>query len=151
MPLEKRVRLHQKSKTTGRLAEHDLRVRFLDTLAVLVGYKESLGGQLPDGLRPDVLRYDSRKGRLFVGDAKNTESPGCLETQVRLLRYLRWLYAHSCSGERSGVFAICFGKSSDARGWVNTVSLLGREAGICFTEYEVERFTQGMLVAWFLV
>ena len=151
MRLERCVRQSRKSKTTGRLTTHDLKARSLDTLAVLVGCRESLGGQFPDGLRPDVLRYDSSKGILFVGDAKNTESPGSIETQTRLLRYLHWLYVHSYGGERKGIFAICFGDASDSKGWVDTILFLGREVGVCFTEYGVERFTQGTIVAWFLV
>lgn len=101
-----------------RLELHDDKVRFLDSLAVLMGCKESLGGQLPYGERPDVLRTDRKQGVLFIGDGKNTESPKCIDTQLRLLRYLKWLSAHVSDKDRIGMFSICFGRKADSEGWV---------------------------------
>src|SRR5206468_314859 len=95
---------------SNRLSTHDRRVEFLGTLATLMGCTETFGGVFPDGRRPDVLRADSKLTVLFVGDAKNTESPGNLETQARLLRYLRWLAAFVDRGAGIGIFALCFGR-----------------------------------------
>lgn len=134
-----------------RLELHDDKVRFLDSLAVLMGCKESLGGQLPYGERPDVLRTDRKHGVLFIGDGKNTESPGYTDTQVRLLRYFRWLSAHvSSNKERIGIFSICFGKVYDSDGWVEAISMLAHEAGLSCQEYGIETFGLGLNVVWFV-
>ncbi len=137
--------------STERLRNHDQMVKFLDTLAVLIGCKGSIGGQLPDGLRPDVLRIDAKHGVLFVGDAKYTETPRCLDTQVRLQGYLRWCLAHVLHDNRVGVFAICFRKWSDAKRWVEVVSLLGREVGLSFSGHGIERFDTNLFVVWFVL
>jgi hypothetical protein len=129
---------------------HNQRVEFLDALAALMGCKVKLGGVLPDGRRPDVLRMDVRRGVLFIGDAKDTESPGCRATQVRLLRYLDWLRAHVARTERRGVFALCFGKEADADRWVETVLLLCHLVALDCSEYSVKRFEPGLLVAAFV-
>lgn len=131
----------------GRQAAHERKVEFLDTLAVLMGCEEKMGGTLPDGRRPDVLRLDSRRWILFIGDAKHSESPGDRETQARLLRYVRWLSAHLTNGG-SGVFAVCFGKDADADAWVATLAMLGHEAGIEPSKRGVERFEPGLTVVW---
>lgn len=132
------------------MTEHDQRVQFLDALATLMGCRESLGGSLPDGLRPDVLRLDSKREVLFVGDAKDTETPGCLETQVRLQKYLRWVSVHVKNRKGIGIFALAFGRRSEADLWVKTISTLGYEAGLAFSDYGVEPFGPGLVVAWFL-
>lgn len=133
----------------GGLPSHERRVRSLDALATLIGCRETLGPCLPDGLRPDVLRIDSRRGALFIGDAKDTESPGNRATQARLQTYLRWLAAHAASGRGSGIFAIGFGRGADAPGWVETATLLGREARLRYVAQGVDRFDADLLVAWF--
>ncbi len=93
---------------------HDQKVTFLDTLAVLLGCTEGVGGEFPDGRRPDVLRIDADRGVLFIGDAKETESPGCQASLARLLSYLRWLPAQVVGRGGLGIFAICFGRYGDA-------------------------------------
>jgi hypothetical protein len=134
----------------GHLAEHNGRVFFLDTLACLVGCKESIGGMLPDGKRPDVLRMDSKREVLFIGDAKNTEAPSFKETQVRLLGYLRWLAAYVTKENRVGIFAICFGEETESAGWVQTILMLAHEIGfICF-EHGITNFDPELNIAWFI-
>lgn len=135
---------------TPRLSTHDSRVEFLDTLAVLLRCTESVGFQLPDGCRPDVLRMDIDRNILFIGDAKVTESPGCKQSQVRLLRYLRWLSAHIDRPKAFGLFAICFGRRIDAEGWLSTISSLAHEISLYTTEPGVVRFDHHLFVAWFL-
>ena len=124
----------------GRLATHNRRVQFLDTLAILLGCMETLGGEFPDGRRPDVLRLDSRRGILFVGEAKHSELPTCHATQERLLEYFRWLAVHVAKEGRVGVLAICFGRSADTCGWVETVFLLGREVALEHVDHGVKQF-----------
>ena len=52
---------------------HESNVRFLDTLAILSGCKEHISSSLPDGKRPDVMRVNSKRRLLFIGEGKNTE------------------------------------------------------------------------------
>lgn len=134
-----------------RLELHDDKVRFLDSLAVLMGCKEAISCGLPYGEHPDVVRVDSKQGVLFIGDGKNTESPAYKDTQVRLLRYFRWLSAHvSSNKERTGIFSICFGKVSDSDGWVEAILMLAHEAGLSYQEYGIETFGPGLNVVWFV-
>lgn len=135
------------SADKGSQEVHELRVDFLDALAILMGCEDALGAALPDGSRPDVLRVDSTRRVLFVGDAKHSESPGNRETQARLLRYMRWLSSH-VQGGGIGVFAVCFGRDSDTAAWVETLAMLCSEAGLEHTEKGVERFEPGMTVVW---
>lgn len=129
---------------------HELRVRFLDTMAVLAGCNESLGAQLPDGRRPDVMRVDASRGLLFIGDAKDTESSGCTATRARLREYLVWMLAHVSAGSRPGVFALCIGYVSDTKGWVRTVQKLSYEVGLDCSEWNVREFGTGVVMVWFL-
>ncbi len=128
-------------------AAHKSRVAFLETLADLTGCDLALGGALPDGTRPDVLRVDSRRRVVFIGDAKHSESPGNKETQARLLGYLRWILPHVGSGG-VGVFAVCFGRESDTDAWIGTLAMLGHEVGLDPKRRGLERFEPGLLVAW---
>lgn len=109
---------------------HECLAGFLDALAVLAGCTESIGGQLPNGLRPDVIRIDSRRDVLFVGDAKNTESPNCKSTRFRLGQYIGWLAIQVRSRKGIGLFAICHSHHADGEAWARTVSELAREEGI---------------------
>jgi hypothetical protein len=111
---------------------------------------DTLGAEFPDGRRPDVLRADSRLTVLFIGDAKNTESPGNSETQARLLGYLRWLAAFVERGAGIGVFALCFGEERHTSRWVKTASMLALEVGLEPAEQGVERFGLGLIVTWFV-
>ncbi len=140
------------AKTGGapQLATHEQRVAFLGTLADLMGCNEVFGGEFPDGRRPDVLRTDSRLSVLFVGDAKHTESPGNLETQIRLQTYMRWLAAFVERGAGIGIFALCFGKEAHTYGWQSTISLLAREVGLEPSEQGVERFDHQLIVVWYV-
>ena len=120
------------------------------TLAALMHCNETFGDELPDGRRPDVLRTDPRLTVLFVGDAKNTESPGNVQTQARLLGYLRWLAAFVDRGAGIGVFALCFGEEQHTSRWIMTVSMLALETGLEPSEQGVERFDPGLIVVWFV-
>jgi len=134
----------------GSLIAHEMKVGLLDTISMLIGCRESIANRLPDGKRPDVMRIDRRRGILFLGDGKNTETPGNLDTQVRLMEYIRWLSAHLGFPKRIGIFTICFGRGSDAVGWVETISMLTNEAGIRFSDHGIERFAYNFNVVWFL-
>jgi hypothetical protein len=132
---------------TGAQTAHGRRVEFLDALAILMGCEGTLNGELPDGRRPDVLRYDVERRILFIGDAKHWETPGNRETQARLQHYFKWLRSH-VEGCGLGIFAVCFGRRSDTSAWTETMEMLGREVGLYYTRRGVERFGPGLLVAW---
>jgi hypothetical protein len=135
---------------TKRLKDHNSMALFLDALAILVGCRDSIGGVLPDGKRPDVLRIDLDREILFMGDAKNTESTGNKETLVRLLSYLRWLASHIAKSDRIGIFAICFVERADSTKWENAVLMLAREIDLMCTEFGTNTFGLGLNVAWFI-
>lgn len=127
--------------------EHEARAAFLRSLATLAGCAGGLGAQLPDGLRPDVVRYAVGRRWIFLGDAKATETPRCSATRDRLAAYLRWLRAHESLGG-AGVFAICFGRRGDAGGWLRAIfELAGRERVTCVAG-DVTEFAPDLLVAW---
>jgi hypothetical protein len=141
--------LHAAERSTGGKSPHDIRAEFLDNLAVLMGFTTNLACGLPDGRRPDVLRMNIEHGSLFLGDAKDTETPGCQETQVRLLAYFRWLAIQVNHREGLGLFALCVKPGSDVAGWVRTVLWLGREVGILNIKYDVKKFDSRTAVVWF--
>lgn len=128
---------------------HDEKVRVLSVLAALIGCHETMGGQLPDGRRPDILRISTKDRILFLGDAKHTESPRCTATQARLLTYLHWFSSYTRVNHSLGIFAICFAKQADAHEWVRTAYSLGREAGIVFSWHGLRQFEADLFIAWF--
>ena len=130
------------------LQVHDAKAQFLDDLAMLMGCQESIGSRLPDGSRPDVLRINQRNRMLFLGDAKNSETPGCIATRFRLRNYLNWMSVHLNGSERSGIFALCFGRSSDCRGWERTLSTLCYESKLNPTGQGVVQFSPDLTVHW---
>lgn len=132
-------------------ATHATRVAFLDCLATLLGCTGSLAASLPDGLHPDVVRFDALHGLLFIGDAKHTESPGLHATRSRLVRYLRWVFTHIAQKEHAAIFAICFGRQSDTILWIETIELLARDVEVEFTSKGVEHFASDIILAWFFV
>lgn len=105
---------------------HERRAGVLDALAVLAGFSVELTCW-PDGTRPDVLRADVARRRLFVGEAKETESPGRTDTAERLARYLGWVAAARAD---LAYVAVCFGRHADRRGWIRLLEQLSRPAGV---------------------
>lgn len=130
-------------------SRHEQGTAFLNALATLVGCHASLEAGLPDGLA-DVIRLDLSAGRLFVGDAKHSESPASIHTQGRLLNYLRWFGTHLRSGRGDGVFAICFSRTSDANLWIEALNMLAIESHISHGEMHHDRFPGGINLVWFM-
>lgn len=126
---------------------HERRAAALATLAALAGCRQGLRSALPDGCRPDVLRYSSAKRLLFIGDAKATETPGCRATRARLRRYLRWLRAHASAGG-IGVFALCFGREDDADGWLRAVARLARLEGLALHALDLDPLAPDVWLVW---
>src|SRR4051812_39280177 len=103
---------------------HQQRVEVLEEMARIAGFDvETL--VFPDGTRPDVLRGCSESRRLFIGDAKDTESPGCTATRLRLTRYAAW----STSLASNHVLALGVPTTSDLPGWKWLLSNVCRDVG----------------------
>jgi hypothetical protein len=126
---------------------HERRVEFLKTLAALAGCTGGVGGRLPDGSRPDVVRYAVGRRLLFVADAKHSETPGCAATRARLAAYMGWVRGHFVSGGAS-VVAICFGRRGDGDGWLQSLMALAKLTGVPCSESGVTEFAPDLLVAW---
>jgi hypothetical protein len=121
-------------------SEHEGRVAVLDTLAVLAGFATDARPRvLPDGSRPDVLRVDQLRRRIFIGDGKASETPGREETRRRLRHYAAWGVRASGYGEVT--LALCVGRPSDAGRWATLLRDLSRETkvrGLSVAEIETD-------------
>lgn len=102
------------------MREHERLREMLGTVAQLAGYTLNVPVPLPDGSIPDVARVNLTKSALFVGDAKNTETPWEIASTTRLLRYSAWVTSVSsgCVASRTGTLAVCFNKASNRDAWL---------------------------------
>jgi len=129
---------------------HETRVRFLETLAELIGCTLGIGATIADGSRPDVFRTNIGLPALFVGEAKNTERPTCAATQYRMRNYFKWLSAFQHRACGTGIFAICFGNELESSGWIETVNRLADEEHLSWKSVGQMQCGQGFCVVWFL-
>ena len=127
-------------------SRHDELVQVLDALAQLIGCTEGMGGWLPDGLCPDVIRLDRRQNVLFIGDAKDTETPGNKATQCRLQGYARWLATFVNRSGNTGLFALCVDNKAEVSEWTHLVRTLGLEVGSDFQNGGVAHLADAYLV-----
>ena len=124
--------MHSPRKKTNQkenLIIQDLTPELLSDIAIISGYDLNLTRGLPDGTVPDVLRRDSFCGRIFLGEAKDTESPGSLHTRKRLLNYLGWFRLIS-SHRKGSLFVLCFGDIENINRWKSTLSELALYSGM---------------------
>jgi hypothetical protein len=128
---------------------HDDRAAALDSLAVLMGFTTRLP-YLPDGHQPDVLRLSIASRGLFIGDAKDTESPGNSATAARLSRYVDWAAVHARRFDGPTLLMLCFGVRQHAVGWLALVADLIRSRAL-EPKFGVEDLGGSFLVAWFIV
>ena len=131
--------------------DHEKRVAILGALANLTGCKQRVS-RLPDGRIPDVLQINSESNALFVGDAKHTETPGNVETRLRLLGYLHWIALHS-SRDRSSqaFFALAVGNPWHVSAWKEELYHLSCEAGIRRISIRELSLGQRIYIVWFAV
>jgi len=129
-------------------AGHARRVLFLEALSGLLGCSTGVRGGLPDGRRPDVLRFSFPRKRLFIGDAKETEVPGSAATQSRLFGYIRWFVAHLANPGREGVVVICFGRRADGRRWHDTIKALANEGRVVLTGSGLRQLDSDCSLVW---
>jgi hypothetical protein len=119
----------------------------LDLIASLAGFAERLD-RLPDGARPDVLRVSVRSGRLFIGEAKETERPSDPGVIRRLQGYMAWFRNNAVSHGAGGVLALCVGCDVDACEWGTLLEELARKAGLSSVRAAVRALDPDMLVVW---
>jgi len=127
-------------------SKHEELRAILEALATLSGYSRDLGGCFPDGSRPDVIRIDPLCGSVFVGDAKDTESPGCSASYSRLATYLRWLLRLK-RGLKHSMLAICANTSARS-GWETTLYRLAHENGLAHFSVRVAELDDFTVVTW---
>ncbi len=133
----------------SRLDEHERLVKFLDTMAVMLGCAQTLNSHFPDTTRPDVIRMSTKLNVLFVGDAKNTESPDSVSTQERLFNYVLWMSLFlSNNNKRKIVFAICHNKRENSHSWLKMLFSLFSRSGIYPSQYGVEEFDSSTYIEW---
>lgn len=131
----------------GRPSEmHEHRSATLTTLAVLTGHTHTLPG-LPGGLRPDVLQLRPEDGSLFLGDAKNTETPSSTATFNRLSRYADFA-ANWVAAGHAAVLALIVDQR-DAYGWLRVLRdlALAPSGGIAVPG-QVDVIEWGSAVVW---
>lgn len=142
---------HDMKSQQGRPStQHEYGRTVLDDIALLTGCTESMGNELPDGRRPDVLRLNIAHRMMFIGDAKHSESPSCLATQARLLGYFCWAKAFATCGGAL-VFAICFSRVSDSQGWLSLLCKLCDEVGLSAACARSESIECGLHLAWIVI
>lgn len=143
--------MQQTRELSGCLLEHERLVAFLDTMAVMLGCAQTLESALPDATRPDVVRLDTRTDLLFIGDAKNTESPSSSLTRARLLGYMRWLSSFLLTDWRgTAVFALCHNRPEVAQGWLSILTMLSRQCRIQPLQIGVQHFDSKTCIVWML-
>ena len=126
---------------------HEERVKLLRALAAVFGFTRMLRGGFPEGEHPDVLLTGSQPLGIFVGDAKDSEHPSFSATVNRLRRYMRWFRAAGSQG-RTCVFAISFGRVSDALEWKALLDQLARDAGFAKVSFSLEFLPNSHYVIW---
>jgi hypothetical protein len=130
--------------------KHELRVQFLRSVALLLGCSLPKSNQLPDGVRPDVFGFSLAKGFLFIGESKDSESPGEMPVKARLFSYLKWVAANAADG-RGTLLVICFKRAREGRRWLTVVTELAEEVCLEFSESGVHSFDRETAIAWFVV
>lgn len=126
-------------------ADHELRVELLDACAALSGH--TLACRLSDRDIPDVVRVDLRHRRLFVGDGKDTETPGCAATSARLHSYARALRPWLTAGF-SARLAVCHGRAEHDAGWTAVLEHAVRCAALDATPGAAEQLEPGAILTW---
>jgi hypothetical protein len=111
--------------------EHEVRVAFLNDLAILAGFHHSAPMDVVIGI-PDTLRLSLPSGDIFIGDAKATETAGCEETRRRIGQYLNSAHRYLWHTSRTLVFALCVPTSANPLNWVRSIQEIAAESGLEF-------------------
>lgn len=128
--------------------KHEEKVDVLNTVAILAGYSESFGGRLPDGARPDVLRFQPETGALFIGDAKETERPFDQAVRARLSRYMQWFRWNIAARGTGGIFALCVGRCHDLGDWSAVIEDLALQSEIDYHRIHERTLSHDIFALW---
>jgi len=128
--------------------EHEARVRLLEAVAVLAGFTGTVAFEPP--LEPDVFRVDFHRRRVFVGDAKATETTGAQATKARLARYARAARSWR-DGGADVVLAVAHGQPRQAREWLDAVQEVAGAAGLETARAAISDLYGDCLLAWIYV
>jgi len=135
-------------KASSYNSPHEQRQAVLDAMAVLCGYTLGALKQFPDGARPDVLRIHPSNGGAFLGDAKDTETPGNLSTQARLTSYFGWAKSIQKTG-KPVVFALCVRSGlRTSKRWLDLLNQIGLELGLARMGSGIRRISSECTVVW---
>lgn len=99
-----------------RLVTHEARAQTLETLGRLLGCHRDLRFALPDRSLPDVLLASIDGAVAFLGEAKNTETPGCTASRARIRRYIFWM--DGLPGLSTVIACVCYGPWQHGAGWL---------------------------------
>lgn len=135
------------SQNQRSLFQHETKVEVLKTISDLIGCTKTF--PLADGIAPDVVRINASQTLLFVGDAKETESPKNKQTKIRLYNYLLWIRAYILKPNRSSIFAICFRDISDYSRWVISIQELIKIVDIDFSSFKLTQIDQEINLLYF--
>lgn len=130
-------------------SKHEARRDLLEAIAILAGYTLQVPAGLLGGREPDVVRFHPRHRSLFIGEAKDTESPLTTSSRIRLLVYMRWFAAEVTRNGSDGLFMLCVGSGMQAQQWCIGLSSLACEVGLGRVEVIVEYFGGGSSCVWF--
>jgi hypothetical protein len=131
----------------GPSAEHEARREVLGAIAVLSGFDLAVRSALPDGSRPDVLYISSADRRVFIGEAKHSETPGCLGTLARMRRYLAW-FGSVGGGPDECVLAVCHSRYDDRSAWQAGLRLLAFEEQLDVASTGSKSLGLGATLTW---
>ena len=113
-------------------SEHKRLQEDLKNWAIECGYPNSRQ-ELPDGSKPDVLRYDSKNKMCFIGDAKDAtnETPSNTETVKRIKNYIQQ-FAVLLDEQKihDGNIAIATNDEQAAKDWVIALKYFCDQVGI---------------------
>lgn len=107
---------------------HRYRTSVLTCLSNLTGCREELPS-FP-GAWPDVLRVDRSRLRVFIGDAKHTETPQGLDTRARLAKYVDAALQALEAGWEEAILVVCFGRAREDRSWLELLAGLAHAGGL---------------------
>jgi hypothetical protein len=125
--------------------EHEERVRVLEAVAMLAGFTGAIAFNPP--LEPDVFRVDFKRHRVFVGDAKATETAGSHATKARLMRYARATLSW-CAGGADAVLAVAHSQPHHSHEWLDALEEVVARAGLWPSAAGTSLLDQGCVLAW---
>lgn len=106
--------------------EHEDRVELLRSIATLSGYCFDI--PVGEDFVPDVARLSRATRGVFVGDAKATETSGCIATSERLQNYLRAVRAQQPL-DCPVILVVAHGDLYNQYGWIATIKQVLHRCG----------------------